>query len=243
MISPPDPAVPLTRRDPSPGLAEGLRLCGILAPLLYVATVALGGALYPGYSHRAQPVSDLVAAGAVNKALLDPLFALYNLLTLAFAWGLFRRVGIAPYRAGSRWGRAVAFCLAAEALFGLLTLAFPESPGGLAPTLGGTGALHVVFAGLSSVATMLTLWLVGLWVRSRPRLRLLALYSFVSVLAVLLSGGAAAVAVAHGSPIGGLLERITIGGYLQWLFVLAWSLGSAGHLDPFAPFDRFEPGG
>lgn len=232
------PTAPLPRRGLLAGLDGALRLCGVLAPLAYVATVALGGAFHPGYGHLARPVSDLVAAGAPHKALLDPLFALYNLLTLAFAWGLQRRIG-----AGSRWGRGAALSLAAEALFGLVTLAFPESPGGAAPTLGGTGALHVVFAGLSSLATMLTLGLTGLWARGRAGLRPLALYSFASLLAVLVSGGAAAVAVAQRSPIGGLLERITIGGFLQWLLVLAGSLGSGNRLDPCAPAGRAEPGG
>jgi len=49
-----------------------LMLCGILAPVVYVITVILGGFLWPGYSHVSQPVSDLIATGAPNKSLLDP---------------------------------------------------------------------------------------------------------------------------------------------------------------------------
>lgn len=69
-----------------------LMLCGILAPVVYVLTVILGGVLRPGYSHVSQAISDLMATGAPNKSLLDPLFALYNLLAIAFALGLFQHV-------------------------------------------------------------------------------------------------------------------------------------------------------
>jgi hypothetical protein len=58
-------------------------------------------------------------------------------------------------------------------------------------------------------------------------MRAYALYSFISVTAVFLSGGLAAISVANQSSIGGLLERITIGGFLQWLFVIALNLYSS----------------
>jgi hypothetical membrane protein len=66
-----------------------LMLSGILAPLAYVLTVVVGGILRPGYSHIAQYISELIEAGAPNKAILDPLFAIYNILTIAFGIGLF----------------------------------------------------------------------------------------------------------------------------------------------------------
>src|SRR5215211_3649359 len=68
-----------------------LMLGGILAPIVYVLTVLLGGVIRPGYSHVSQAVSDLIATNAPNKSLLDPLFALYNLLVIAFALSLFQK--------------------------------------------------------------------------------------------------------------------------------------------------------
>ena len=46
---------------------------GIVAPVLYVVTIIVGGLIRPGYSHIANAISELTAAGAPNKALLDPL--------------------------------------------------------------------------------------------------------------------------------------------------------------------------
>jgi hypothetical protein len=68
---------------------------------------------------------------------------------------------------------------------------------------------------------MLAILLMGFWFRNSQRLRRYGLYSFLSVAAVFLSGGLAAISVANQSPVGGLVERITIGGFLQWLFVIA----------------------
>jgi hypothetical membrane protein len=72
--------------------AGHLALCGILAPVLYVFTVILGGAISPEYSHVSQAVSDLIATDAPNKPLLDALFAIYNLLAIAFAFSLLQYV-------------------------------------------------------------------------------------------------------------------------------------------------------
>jgi hypothetical protein len=62
---------------------------------------------------------------------------------------------------------------------------------------------------------------MGLWLRHIPRLRGYSRYSFISLGVVFLSGGLAAASIASNSPAGGLIERITIGGFLQWVFVIA----------------------
>jgi hypothetical membrane protein len=204
-----------------------LLLSGILAPIVYVLTVILGGVIQPGYSHVAQAVSDLIATDAPNKPLLDPLFALYNLLAIAFALGFFQYVRSDHQNRGKVVGTLGALVLVAQGIFGLATLFFPEPAGGMSAAITSVGAMHIVFAGLSSLATMLAILLLGFWFRNNQRLRAYSLYSFISVAAVFLSGGMAAISVANQSPIGGLLERITIGGFLQWLFVIALNLYSS----------------
>jgi hypothetical membrane protein len=198
-----------------------LMLCGILAPVVYVLTVILGGVIRPGYSHVAQAVSDLIATGAPNKSLLDPLFVLYNLLTIAFGLGLFLYVQNNNQNHRKVVGALGALVLVAEGLFGFITLFFPEDAGGMSAAITSTGTLHIVFAGLSSLTTMLAILLMGFWFRNNQRLRGYSLYSFLSVATVFLSGGLAAISVANQSPVAGLVERITIGGFLQWLFVIA----------------------
>ena len=204
-----------------------LMLCGILAPVVYILTVILGGVIRPGYSHISQAVSDLIATEAPNKSLLDPLFALYNLLTIAFGAGLFLYVRSDHQNRRKVVGTLGALILVAESIFGFITLFFPEPAGGMSAPITSTGTMHIVFAGLSSLTTMLTILLMGFWFRNNQPLRGYGLYSFISVAAVFLSGGFAAFSVATQSPIGGLVERITIGGFLQWLFIIALMMYSS----------------
>lgn len=188
---------------------------GILAPIVYVAAVILGGILWPAYSHVAQPVSDLIATGAPNKGLLDPLFALYNLLTLVFAWGLWQWVQQEVKNPRRRFGQLAALALILEGLAGLATLFFPEEPGFV-------GAMHIGLASVSSLTTMLAMGFLAGWFGAQPGLSSYLTYSLISLGLVFVSGGLAGVGVATASPLAGLAERITIGGFLQWLLVVAW---------------------
>lgn len=203
-----------------------LMLCGILAPIVYVVTVLLGGILSPGYNHIAQPVSDLIAAGSPNKSILDLLFALYNLLVIAFSIGLVQYVRSDQQNRRRVMGTVGAFFLLAQGIFGLLTLFFPEDMGGMSAGISRTGMMHIVFAGLSSITTMFTILLMGFWFQTSAHWQKYGRYSFISVGVVLVSGGLAAASVATGSSYGGLVERITIGGFLQWLFVISLALYS-----------------
>jgi len=46
-----------------------LLLSGALAALAYAAHVVIGGLLWAGYSHLMQPISDLTATGAPDRAI------------------------------------------------------------------------------------------------------------------------------------------------------------------------------
>ena len=77
---------------------------GCLPPLVYVGAVAIGGLLRPGYNHLAHAISELIAAGAPNKPLLNPLFTFYDILLAAFvpAFGSDRCMACGPIGA-TRW--------------------------------------------------------------------------------------------------------------------------------------------
>ena len=60
------------------GKMQVLALCGILSPIVYVATVALGGFMDPTYSHIVKTVSELVQIGAPNRDLLNTLLVIYT---------------------------------------------------------------------------------------------------------------------------------------------------------------------
>ncbi len=200
-------------------------LGGVLAPVVYVAAVVLGGILTPGYSHVAGPVGALTMAGAPAALAIIPLFALYNALLVAFAFTL-RDV---LFDRGVRTGLLGPTALAVTALVGALMLVYPMDPLGAPST--GDGRMHVWFAGIASIASMLAVWSVGGAV-GRAGWRRLEIYSWVSLAAIAVAGIWAATAGSQESALMGLAERTTIGAFLQWVFVVAVVLVQPPRRDP-----------
>jgi hypothetical protein len=183
-------------------------LAGPLATIIYVFAVIYGAAIRPGYSHVYDLISELISSKAPNKKLLNPLFLVFNTLTGIFAIGLFRLPsgGLVTMT----WAAIILF---AEAIFGFATVFFPQDE--RTDPVTHTGTMHIVLAGLSSLSTMGSMLLAGLWFNDTP-----AIYTFVSLAVVFITGGMTAVATGRKSPVAGLLERITIGGFLQWMLVV-----------------------
>lgn len=174
-------------------------LGGVLAPLLYLTAVVVGGIITPGYSHMGNAISDLMAAGAPNKSLMDPWFLAYNLFVIGFGVGL-------PTRAGR--------LIIATGICGfVLTAFFPVDLHGAPMTT--VGKVHIALSGVISFLTMAGILAVGWQEKALKR------YSVLSVIFVFVTGGLSAYTMATASPIFGLFERLTIGGFLQWVLVVA----------------------
>ncbi len=199
-------------------------IAGILAVFIYLVAVGIGSTLRPGYSQIGNFVSELIETRAPNKGILNPLFIVYNFLTGVFAVGLFFFVQSDSPTGSTNLGTASAIVLALEAVFGLITVFFPQDIRGTAMTP--TGTMHIILAGLSSLATMGAMLLFGLWALKVPGMTGYGWYSLVSVVFVFISGGLAAYTGSTNSPILGLMERMAIGGFLQWMLVLGIKLFS-----------------
>jgi hypothetical protein len=191
-------------------------LFGIIAALIYIAAVVIGGIMRPDYNHLSMAVSELIASGAANKQLLDALFIAYNALLLVFAWS----VGMSVRGDGKGIAVSGAAILAVVALLGLaMTLFFPMDPRGAPATTAGT--IHLVLAGALSLGSILSILFLALGMKDRDAFWV---YSMLSGVLVLVSGGFAAVTAIQGSSLMGLAERITIGLFLQWIVVLSGRL-------------------
>jgi hypothetical membrane protein len=201
---------------------RSLVFCGILAPIVYVVIVIVGGLLWPGYDHISRFISDLIGSGAPNRWLLDPVFGICNIFCMAFGLGVFWRVQTALENGRRMTGLAGATILVLTGVLGFLTLFFPEDPAGAHMT--SRGIMHIVMAGMGSLTSMASMLLLGLWLRGSRETRAMGIYSFISVGFVFVTGGiTGAMGASHG-PVVGLMERLTIGGFMQWLFVLALTL-------------------
>jgi hypothetical protein len=194
-----------------------LLLSGMFAAVVYAGTVILGGLIRPGYSHLSEAISELVAEGAPNRSLLSSLFLLYNLLLSAFGLGIFLKTKAQPR--GQKSGYIGSLALVLVGMAGIsMELAFPQDPGGIPTTF--AGSMHLIMAGVASLGTIMGVLMLGLWFRNFSELNGLVAYSIVSAAVIFISGGLTAAAMANNFPFFGILERITIGAFILWLFVV-----------------------
>ena len=199
-------------------LQRALLLGGIVSSLLYVATDAIGGLAYEGYSWTSQAVSELMAVGAPSERIVDPLFLVGGVLGLAFGVGVYRE-GIGRDRA-RRVAGALLFLYAAVGLTG--PTLFEMHPRG---TGGASGDLpHIVVTGVIVLLSLLSMTFAARALGGRFRT-----YTFATVLVMIVFGvvtGTYAPRLGAGQPTPGMgiVERIDIYASLLWMAVLATTL-------------------
>ena len=200
-----------------------LLLSGLAAPLLFIFTAVLGGALRPGYSHMADTVSELFSPGSPNRFLLTTLHSLFALLLTLFGIGLFQFVqNIGKFKT---MGTAAAWLFILGGILNILTATiFPQDPWGATPTL--PGQLHIVISGVISLLSILYMILFGVWFYQTGMARFFLIYTITTVFFVFLAAGW--FMVSYGSPVMGLSERVTIMIGFQWTFLLAATLLKIG---------------
>ena len=191
---------------------------GVVAGLLYTAIVVVGGVITPGYSHVTQPVSSLYESGSANGAAIALAFVVYNVFAVAFGIGVARfakTIGGPRARAGI--GAGVTLVLTGIA--GAIDDVFPQDPIGDPITT--VGGLHIAFAGIASLTTIVATVLAVAWLLARPNARGFSIYSIVSFAVILCSGPITAAQTAANSPQMGLFERITIFTFVIWMLALS----------------------
>lgn len=191
---------------------------GVAAAALYVAIVDIGAELTPGYSHISQPVSSLYQSGAVLALPIAAAFVVYNMLVALFGAGV---AILARDLAGrrARVGVAAGVAIMLVGVAGAIDDVFAQDPIGAAITTAGT--LHIAFAGIASLLTVVAMALTATWLLTRRELRPLAFYSVASVVLILAFGPITAAATASGSPVMGLLERVTIFTFTLWMAIMS----------------------
>jgi hypothetical protein len=191
-----------------------LLICGILAPLLYVSTDILAGALYVGYSFTSQAISELFAIGAPTSHLVVPLFTVYDVFLLAFTLGVWMSAG------RNRALRVMALMVVGNAANGLaLWNFFPMHMRGVEATF--TDTMHVILATMGVIFVLLA---VGLGVAAFRNW-----FRFYSVGTILILLVPATLAFLYVPQVGanqptawlGLTERISNAGYMLRQMVLA----------------------
>jgi hypothetical protein len=188
---------------------------GIIAPVAYVLAVIIGGFMLPGYSHLYNSISELTASNVQRISIIYILFSVYNLSIILFGTGLYTNLPIIL----TNKAKLGAFMLIIIGVLGLSMLYYVQDPRNVSMTF--NGKMHLVLASISSLLTMITMVLFSLSFRQNIKFKKLTVYSYISFLILFLTGIAAAVSTANNSPFGGLFERLTIGAFMQWIFIIA----------------------
>ncbi len=199
----------------SNGKIRALAICGVLSPIVYVITVALGGFLDPSYSQIGKTVSELVQRGAPNRDLLNAMLVVYNVLIIPFAVGLY--FGL---KKGVTRGVVMVVLVLTGILGTAVTVFFPLDAGGQSVSF--TGMMHLIVVGLVVPCTFA--FELGFWNSAKKDARWgkLGLVSIAIFIVTLISGIATAAFV--NSDYRGLLERLTIGSTLFWIELVALKL-------------------
>lgn len=195
-----------------------LLVCGILAPVLYVAMTLFVGLLWQSYSILSGVPSELSAIGAPTRSLWVSLGAVYAVLMIAFGWGVWTS---APR---NRALRVVGALLVANAVVGQF---WPPMHQRAVLAAGGgtlTDTLHLAWAGITGLFFML---IVGFG--SAALGRRFRVYSIATIVIVLACGAvtgtyASRIQADLPTPWVGAWERISIAAFMAWIAVLATAL-------------------
>ncbi|MBN2780340.1 MAG: DUF998 domain-containing protein [Candidatus Marinimicrobia bacterium] len=192
-----------------------LSLSGVAAVLFYLTHVILGGALWEGYSHLMQPISDLTATGAPDRGLLTIFTNIYGLFAVVFCFMLIKQVKNTTNSLVLA-GAIVLLCMHLVSLsYGL----FPEDLPGAEMTI--AGMMHLLVTALIVPLTIAAPILTGLGLLKLAGERRMGVYSLICGVAILVLGGITAMMFATGSGMFGLFERLNIGTLQAWTATLS----------------------
>lgn len=196
--------------------AVGLAACGIIAPIVYVSTVFLGGFWRPDYSHRSRAISELTERDAPNKGILDTLFVIYNILMILGASGIYQATN---YMGGNFYSGAA--LLLTATCFSILMTIFPMDPMSRENSVPGTrsGRIHMGAAALVVLFIIISLGLFANAGINAYRFNSWGVFTAICLTILMISGITSVVMAARLHPYMGLTERLTIGIYLSWFFV------------------------
>lgn len=196
-----------------------LFLCGMISPLLFVFMTILGAALWPGYNHISDTVSELFSPTAPNKPLLDVFHIMTAVLSTLFGIGVLRLVCNSEYR--NLVGMVGAGLLFSNGIINIATATiFPQDAWGSAATF--SGEAHKILVAVLVLFSIFYTLLLGIWFQKENIFSGFMIYSFITVGLMLVAGIYAFIKL--GSPVMGLTERIAIIITLQWMFVLAFKM-------------------
>jgi hypothetical protein len=194
-----------------------LLLSGAVSVVVYTLHVVIGGALWEGYSHIRQPISDLTATGAPNAPLLRTYTFIYGVLGVVFSFSLFM---VLKNRGGRvlKIGTVLLLIMEFSSFSGYAL--FPLDISGEVNSI--RNIMHIIVTAVVVITTIASAFLIGIGLKKIPAAAAVGIFVLACGGVIDLSGAGTAVIAARGIPLTGLVERINI--FTLQLMVLVLSL-------------------
>lgn len=190
-------------------MQKWLAICGMVGVIWFSLMWIILGAMWPGYNHVTQYVSELGSAGSPVSLLWNLLgFFTFGVLMVIFSYGLYLGTGA---RLGS-------FLMTLSGVGWFIVAIFPTEPG----TMSFNEQMHLIGFLIISFSANLSMFTLSRSFRLDERWRSLWGYSLVTgiialiILILLMSGALIAII--------GLVQRIWGFTVSQWIFITAFKV-------------------
>lgn len=186
----------------------------ITASIIYVVAVIIGGFMKENYNHIYNSISELSESGT-KKIFIVELFSIiyytflvsYSLLTLFIYKHDLNKIQI-----------TISILLLLCGILGFIMLIFPQDHRYGQFTM--SGIIHFIGASIASIDTMICTFLSWINYRKEEKSRKYAFYSLVTFVIIFFTCLINPILfLIHIDSFFGLIERITIGSFLIWLFI------------------------
>ena len=209
----------------TPLVTRTLAVAGLVAPVWFTAMVVIQGAMHPGYSHVAMPISALAA---LPMGWLQSLtFLVAGVLAVAFVVAMHRSVRPAPRgHAGHVLLLLGGIALAMNAVF----------PWKLVDGVPAEPPAHAASAVTTFLATALGMMVFSRRMSADERWRGLAAYTrWSGVVVLVLFSLLGLFAIDDGAPLHpwvGLVQRVLVAVWFVWMIVVALRVGAMRSATP-----------
>jgi hypothetical protein len=196
-----------------------LYYAGFGAGVLYLLGDIVGGVITPSYNYVGNAVSELIQSGAENRLLLSSFLFLHAIMIVLFSIGILMQY---PFGQSKLIFIGGVLLLAVGIAHLLSSSVFPMDPVGAQATF--PGSMHLILVGLTVIAIFFLMPLLGVGFHQLYAWRYFAIFTFVALAVIVISGVSSPIVISRGIEVMGLTERITAYTFYIWLFTLAYLL-------------------
>ena len=196
-----------------------LYYAGFGVGILYLLGDIVGGIITPNYNYVGNAVSELIQSGAENRIFLSPFLFLHAVMIVLFSVGILIQH---PFEQSKSIFIGGILLLAVGISHALSSSIFPMDPVGTDATF--PGSMHLILVGIAVASIFILLPLLGVGFFRLYGWGYFAIFTFASLVVIVISGVSSPIVISKGIEVMGLTERITGYTFYIWMFSLAYLL-------------------